>query len=103
MTAGSGCPNERRIARNPRAAFPSRTAITIWNGNTRVTATSRPATSPRAPPRRCATEAARTDAIKRLGANTIRERYGNLFDMYEKITGENAYQTPMRIYPRSEE
>ncbi len=40
-----------------------------------------------------------TDAIKRLGENTIRERYGNLFEMYEKITGENAYQTPMRIYP----
>src|SRR5207248_2927413 len=39
------------------------------------------------------------DAIKRLGAERIRERYGNLFDMYEKITGENAYRTPMRIYP----
>ena len=39
------------------------------------------------------------DAIKRLGENTIRERYGNLFDIYEKITGENAYQLPMRIYP----
>ena len=39
------------------------------------------------------------DAIKRLGENTIRERYGNLFDIYEKITGENAYQVPMRIYP----
>ncbi len=39
------------------------------------------------------------DAIKRLGEDTIRERYGNLFDMYEKITGENAYKTPMRIYP----
>jgi succinate dehydrogenase / fumarate reductase, flavoprotein subunit len=39
------------------------------------------------------------DAIKRLGENIIRERYGNLFDMYEKITGENAYQQPMRIYP----
>jgi succinate dehydrogenase / fumarate reductase, flavoprotein subunit len=40
-----------------------------------------------------------SDAIKRLGADRIRERYGNLFDMYEKITGENAYETPMRIYP----
>ena len=30
---------------------------------------------------------------------TIRERYGNLFDMYQQITGENAYKTPMRIYP----
>jgi len=39
------------------------------------------------------------DAIRRLGESVIRERYGNLFDMYEKITGENAYQIPMRIYP----
>jgi len=39
------------------------------------------------------------DSIKRLGENIVRERYGNLFDMYEKITGENAYQVPMRIYP----
>ncbi|MBA4149795.1 MAG: fumarate reductase/succinate dehydrogenase flavoprotein subunit [Verrucomicrobia bacterium] len=39
------------------------------------------------------------DAIKRLGENVIRERYANLFDMYEKITGENAYKLPMRIYP----
>jgi len=39
------------------------------------------------------------DAIKRLSEKTIRERYGNLFDMYNQITGENAYQTPMRIYP----
>jgi succinate dehydrogenase / fumarate reductase flavoprotein subunit len=39
------------------------------------------------------------DAIRRLGENTIRERYGNLFEIYEKITGENAYQVPMRIYP----
>ena len=40
-----------------------------------------------------------SDAIKRLGESTIRERYGNLFDMYQTITGENAYQTPMRIFP----
>ncbi len=39
------------------------------------------------------------DAIKRLGLNVIKERYGNLFDMYNRITGENPYQTPMRIYP----
>jgi succinate dehydrogenase / fumarate reductase, flavoprotein subunit len=39
------------------------------------------------------------DAIRRLGENVIRERYGNLFDMYHNITGENAYQRPMRIYP----
>ena len=40
-----------------------------------------------------------TDAIKRLGLDLVKQRYGNLFDMYEKITGENAYQVPMRIYP----
>jgi succinate dehydrogenase / fumarate reductase flavoprotein subunit len=39
------------------------------------------------------------DAIKRLGAATIKERYGNLFDIYEQITAENAYEVPMRIYP----
>jgi succinate dehydrogenase / fumarate reductase flavoprotein subunit len=39
------------------------------------------------------------DAIKRLGAGTIRERYGNLFEMYHRITDENPYQVPMRIYP----
>jgi succinate dehydrogenase / fumarate reductase flavoprotein subunit len=39
------------------------------------------------------------DAIKRLSEDKIRERYGNLFDMYERITGENAYRQPMRIYP----
>jgi len=39
------------------------------------------------------------DAIKWLGEQTIRERYGNLFEIYEKITGENAYKVPMRIYP----
>jgi succinate dehydrogenase / fumarate reductase flavoprotein subunit len=39
------------------------------------------------------------DAIKRLGKHTIGERYGNLFEMYERITGEDPYKTPMRIYP----
>jgi len=39
------------------------------------------------------------DAIKRLGESTIRARYGNLFQMYEKITDDNPYQLPMRIYP----
>ncbi len=39
------------------------------------------------------------DSIKRLGEDAIRERYGNLFEMYERITGEDAYKHPMRIYP----
>ncbi len=38
-------------------------------------------------------------AIERVGEHTIKERYGNLFEMYEKITDENAYKRPMRIYP----
>jgi succinate dehydrogenase flavoprotein subunit len=40
-----------------------------------------------------------SDAIKSLGEEVIRERYGNLFDMYQRITDENPYQVPMRIYP----
>jgi succinate dehydrogenase / fumarate reductase flavoprotein subunit len=39
------------------------------------------------------------DAIKRLGENAIAERYGNLFDMYERITGDDPYKAPMRIFP----
>lgn len=39
------------------------------------------------------------DAIKRLGRDAIEARYGNLFDMYANISGENPYETPMRIYP----
>src|ERR1700692_3480516 len=39
------------------------------------------------------------DAICRMGEGQVREKYGNLFDMYEEITGENAYKVPMRIYP----
>jgi len=39
------------------------------------------------------------DAIKRLGEGVVRDRYGNLFQMYEQITGENPYQVPMRIFP----
>ena len=39
------------------------------------------------------------DAIRRLGRNVVQERYGNLFEMYERITGEDGYAAPMRIYP----
>ncbi len=39
------------------------------------------------------------DAINRMGEDVVREKYGNLFEIYEKITGEDAYQVPMRIYP----
>ena len=40
-----------------------------------------------------------SEAMARLGEDTIRERYGNLFDMYERITDEDPYKVPMRIYP----
>lgn len=40
-----------------------------------------------------------SDAIRRLGDKTIADRYGNLFEMYERITGEDPYKVPMRIYP----
>jgi len=40
-----------------------------------------------------------SDAIKRLGQDTIKERYDNLFEMYHQITGEDPYRVPMRIYP----
>src|SRR6185503_7513520 len=39
------------------------------------------------------------DAIQRLGRRAIEERYGNLFEMYQRITDENPYEVPMRIYP----
>ncbi|EFC82484.1 fumarate reductase/succinate dehydrogenase flavoprotein subunit [Parafrankia sp. EUN1f] len=39
------------------------------------------------------------DAIKRMGEDKVREKYGNLFEMYERITGEDPYKVPMRIYP----
>ena len=39
------------------------------------------------------------DEITKLGKEVVKEKYGNLFDMYEKITGENPYEVPMRIYP----
>jgi succinate dehydrogenase / fumarate reductase flavoprotein subunit len=40
-----------------------------------------------------------SDAIKRLGESVVKQKYGNLFDMYQQITGENPYKTPMRMYP----
>ncbi|GAA2493307.1 fumarate reductase/succinate dehydrogenase flavoprotein subunit [Terrabacter carboxydivorans] len=40
-----------------------------------------------------------TDALKRMSAEAVAEKYGNLLDMYQRITGENPYQVPMRIYP----
>ena len=89
----------RRRTRSPRAS-----ATTTSSASTRASATSRRATSPRAPPRRCATRAAASGRAGSASTSTsptpssgsasdaIRERYGNLFEMYERITDENPYR-----------
>ena len=106
-----GAAEEGRHARRPTRS-PRPSATTTSSASTRASATSRRATSPRAPPRKSATRAAasaragcgvyldfarRDQAARR--ARRSRERYGNLFDMYEHITGEDPYKVPMRIYP----
>ena len=95
----------------PPTRFPTRTATISSSGGTRPSATSCRATSPRGPPRNAATRATASarpgmpsisisaTPIARDGIETIRTKYGNLFHMYDKITAEDPYQTPMRIYP----
>jgi succinate dehydrogenase / fumarate reductase flavoprotein subunit len=99
--------------KDPRRS-PRRTATTTWSGSTRASATSCPATSPRGRPRTSATRAAvsarwsATSAAaststsptpSATGQGAVEAKYGNLFDMYARITGENPYEVPMRIYP----
>ena len=96
-----------RAQRHPR----SRSEIISSSAAIRASATSCRATWPRAPPRRSATRAAAsgravtafisTSATPSSGRGSTRsrEKYGNLFEIYERITGENAYEVPMRIYP----
>ncbi len=86
-------------------------AIITWSENIRATATWPRAISPRGRPRKPATRAAASGPAaaastsisptpsRRLGKDKVEEKYGNLFEMYERITGENGYQQPMRIYP----
>ena len=110
-TAASGCPRSQGRHAGRPTRFPRTSATITSSGSTRASATSRP--------RDIASRAAKevcdegrgvgktglgvyldfADAIKRLGVATIRERYGNLFDMYERITDEDPYKVPMRIYP----
>ena len=99
----------RRRAR--RARSPRTSATTTWSGSTRPSATSCPATSPPAPRRTSATRAAASGPAGRASTSTsptpsrasaataVEERYGNLFEMYERITAEDPYSVPMRIYP----
>ncbi len=93
-------------ARSPRTS-----ATTTWSASTRRSATWSPATSPPAPPRTSATRAAASAPAASASTWTsptrsrgwagpaVEAKYGNLFEMYERITGEDPYQVPMRIYP----
>ena len=110
-----GAEGARPTATRTRARSPRRTATTTWSGSTPRSATWSPATSPPGRRRTCATRAAASgprstgvrrgvyldfaDAIERLGREAIEDKYGNLFDMYARITGEDPYEVPMRIYP----
>ena len=97
-------------ARAP-ATFPTASATTISSAGIPASATWRRGISHRVRPRRCATRDAgwvragsASTSISPTrsagsGAQTVRERYGNLFEMYQRITDEDPYRVPMRIYP----
>jgi succinate dehydrogenase / fumarate reductase flavoprotein subunit len=97
--------------KRPPSEIRRPSATTTSSAATRASATWRRATSRAARPRRSATRGAGSgdtglgvyldfaDSIKRLGKKTIAERYGNLFEMYERITDEDPYKLPMRIFP----
>ncbi len=94
-----------------RRRFPRTSAIITSSGAIRVSEIWFRATWPPAPPRKSATKGAASAPAGRAciwisptrfdawAEPVVREKYGNLFDMYEEITGENAYKVPMRIYP----
>ena len=104
-------PKQKGDKRPPRPDPGERARLLPRAAVSRASATSCRATSRRATPRRCATRAAAsarrawrctsTSPTRSSGSATdvIKERYGNLFDMYQKITDEDPYKVPMRIYP----
>ena len=110
MTGGFGFPSIK-MTTDQLSRYRKQNVTTIWSGNIPVLAIWRPVISARDRPRKFATKGAAwgqpsgasildfADAIEQFGRETIRKRYGNLFDMYNHITGEDPYQTPMRIYP----
>ena len=104
-----GAEERARTATRTRARSPRRTATTTSSGSTRRSATWCRATSPRRQAKNMCDEGRGVgpggdfrrgvyldfaDAIERLGEDARREKYGNLFDMYERITGENPYAGP---------
>ena len=94
-----------------RARFPTASVTIIWSASIPVSEILLPGILAHGPPRKFATKDAASvlrdrgvyldfaDAIARDGKQAIRKRYGNLFHMYQRITGEDPYTTPMRIYP----
>ena len=102
---------EARATSGRRNRSPKTSATTTSSASTRASATSCRATSRRATPSRSCDDGRGVgesglavyldfkDAIKRLGPEVIKEKYGNLFHMYQKITDEDPYKVPMRIYP----
>ena len=110
MTDACGFPRKRET-RDRQARFRKTSAIITSSGVIPVSEIWFRATLLRAPQKKFATTDAASapearafiwtfaDAIRRMGESVVREKYGNLFDMYEEITGENAYKVPMRIYP----
>ena len=104
-------PEQADDPRSPDQIPESTSATTSSSGATRRSATSCRATSRRVPSKR-EVDAGRgvgpqkngvyldfAESIERLGHDVIEERYGNLFEMYERITDEDPYKVPMRIYP----
>ena len=106
-------PKQARRRTAPRRRSPRPSATTTSSGSTRASATSRRGTSRRVPPsgrstpvavsgrRRTACTSTSPTPSAGSASDVISERYGNLFDMYERITGEDPYAVPMRIYPAS--
>ena len=94
-----------------RGRSPRTSATTTWSASTRRSATWCPATSPPAQAKNVCDEGRGVgpgglgvyldfaEAIERLGRPAVEAKYGNLFDMYAQITGEDPYSVPMRIYP----
>ena len=107
---GVGAQGDAATTASPRTS-PRSSATTSWSASTRRSATWSRVTSPAAPRRPCATPS--VASVRRVWGSTStsptrstgwagrpwRRKYGNLFDMYERITGENPYEVPMRIYP----
>jgi len=110
MTGACGFPRRKATRADPMI-FKKVIAITISNAAIPTSVIWSLVMLLREQPKRCVTRGRGVgphgrgvfpdfaDAIHRMGIDQVREKYGNIFDVYEKITGEDAYKVPMRIYP----